>query len=125
MPLYVAIRQVFTLYRPGGCHVKNLGCGIVKSLSEASVQNANNGPSTQLIEATSCIDRSNAMMKAEELCQLSSFQTLTTDKKTLKLPITKEACRKVGGHDRQLKVPANSDLAATHHTACKQCILNA
>ncbi len=48
--------------------VKKLGCGIVKSLSEASVQNANNGPSTQLIEATSCIERSNATMKAEELC---------------------------------------------------------
>jgi hypothetical protein len=38
-----------------------------KSLSEASVKKARNGPSTQLIEATSCVERSNATMKAEEL----------------------------------------------------------
>ncbi len=42
---------------------------LVKSLSEASIQKAQNGPSTQLIEATSCIEieRSNNTMKAEEL----------------------------------------------------------
>jgi hypothetical protein len=33
--------------------VKKWSCGVVISLSEASVQNAQNGPSTQLIEATS------------------------------------------------------------------------
>jgi hypothetical protein len=38
-----------------------------KSLSEASVQKARNGPSTQIIEATSCVERSNSTMKAEEL----------------------------------------------------------
>jgi hypothetical protein len=38
-----------------------------KSLSEASVKKARNGSSTQLIEATSCVERSNATMKAEEL----------------------------------------------------------
>ncbi len=32
-----------------------LSCGVVKLLSEASVQKAQNGPSTQLIEATSCV----------------------------------------------------------------------
>jgi len=37
------------------------------SLSEASVQKSRNGPSNQLIETTSCIERSNATMKAEEL----------------------------------------------------------
>ena len=46
---------------------KKLICGVVKSLSEASVQKAQNGPSTQLIEATSCVERSNATIKAEEL----------------------------------------------------------
>jgi hypothetical protein len=40
--------------------------GIVKSLFEASVQKARNGPSTQLIEVTSCIESSNATIKAEE-----------------------------------------------------------
>jgi archaellin len=30
------------------------------------VQKARNGPSTQLIEATSCVERSNATMKAKE-----------------------------------------------------------
>jgi hypothetical protein len=38
-----------------------------KSLSEASVKKARNEPSTQLIEATSCVESSNATMKAEEL----------------------------------------------------------
>ncbi len=48
--------------------VKKWSCGVVKLLSEASVQNAQNGPSTQLIEATSCVDRLNATMKVEDLC---------------------------------------------------------
>jgi hypothetical protein len=52
----------------------------VKSLSKASVQNAQNGPSTQLIKATSCVERSNTMIKAEELSYFSSYQTLTKDK---------------------------------------------
>ena len=46
---------------------KKSSCGVVKSLSEARVQKAQNRPSTQLIEGASCIDRPNAMMKAEEL----------------------------------------------------------
>jgi hypothetical protein len=47
--------------------VKNRVVALWKSLSEASVQKARNGPSTQLIKATSCIERSNIMMKAEDL----------------------------------------------------------
>ena len=48
---------------------KKTSCGVVKSLSEASVQKAQNGPSTQLIEAeaTSCVERWNATIKAKEL----------------------------------------------------------
>ena len=42
-------------------------CGVVKSLSEASVQKARNRPFTQLSEATSCVERSDATIKAEEL----------------------------------------------------------
>jgi hypothetical protein len=60
--------------------VKNRVVALWKSLFEASVQKAQNGPSTQLIEATSCVERSNATMKAEELNYLSSYQTLRTDK---------------------------------------------
>jgi hypothetical protein len=37
----------------------------VKSIFEASVQKAQNEPSTQLIEATSCVERLNATIKAE------------------------------------------------------------
>jgi hypothetical protein len=44
---------------------KKLSCGVVKSLFEASIKKARNGPSTQLIEATSCLERSNATIKAE------------------------------------------------------------
>ena len=72
MPLDAAIGRVFVPYHPSGCHGhqfwrKKSSCGIVKSLFEASVQNARNGPSTQLIKATSCVERSNATIKAEEL----------------------------------------------------------
>jgi hypothetical protein len=45
---------------------KKLNCGVVKSLFEASIKKAQNGPSTQLIEASSCVERSNATIKAEE-----------------------------------------------------------
>jgi hypothetical protein len=45
---------------------KKSSCGVVRSLFEASVQKARNGPSTQLIEATICVERSNATIKAEE-----------------------------------------------------------
>ena len=72
MPLDATIGQLFTPYRPGGRHGhqfwrKKMRCGIVKLLSKASVQKARNEPSTQLIKETSCIDRSNATMKTEEL----------------------------------------------------------
>jgi len=46
---------------------KKLNCGIVKSLFEASAKKARNGPSSQLIEATSCMEKWNATIKAEEL----------------------------------------------------------
>jgi hypothetical protein len=46
----------------------------------ASVKTAQNSPTTQLIKATSCVERSNATIKAEELSFLSSYHTLTTDK---------------------------------------------
>jgi hypothetical protein len=73
MPLDdAAIGQLFAPYRPHGRHGhrfwrKQMSCGIVKSLFETSVQKARNGPSTQLIEATSCVERSKVAMKAEEL----------------------------------------------------------
>jgi len=47
--------------------VKNRVVALGKSLCfEASVQKARNGPSTHVIEATSCVERSNATIKAEE-----------------------------------------------------------
>ena len=45
--------------------VKKSSCGVV-ILFEASVQKARNGPATQLIEATSCIERWNIAIKAKE-----------------------------------------------------------
>ena len=47
---------------------------------EASIQKARNGPSTQLIKATSCVERSNTMIQAKELSFLSSHQTLAANK---------------------------------------------
>ena len=50
-----------------GFCVKNRVVVLWKLLFEASIQKARNEPSTQLIEATSCVESSNATMKAEEL----------------------------------------------------------
>jgi hypothetical protein len=36
---------------------KKTSCGVVKSLFEASIKKAQNGPFTQLIEAKSCVER--------------------------------------------------------------------
>jgi len=71
MPLDAAIGRLFAPYRPSGCHGhrfrhKKMSCGIVKLLFKASVKKAQNKPSTQLIEATSCVERSNTTIKAEE-----------------------------------------------------------
>jgi len=71
MQLDAATGRVFAPNHTSGRHGhqyrrKKLSCGIVKSLVEASVQKAQNGPSTQLIEATSYKERLNAMIKAEE-----------------------------------------------------------
>jgi hypothetical protein len=73
MPLDAAIGQLFALYCLGGCHGhrfwrKKLSCGIVKLLFGASVKKAQNGPSSLFIEATSCVERSNTMIKAKEHC---------------------------------------------------------
>jgi hypothetical protein len=46
---------------------KKSSFGVVKSLSEASVQKALHRPSTQLIDATTCVERMNATIRAEEL----------------------------------------------------------
>ena len=78
------VGQVFAPYRPGRRHGdrfqrKKLSCGVMKLLSEASVQKAQNKPSTQLLKATSCVERSNATIGAEEFRYISSYQTLTTD----------------------------------------------
>jgi hypothetical protein len=82
MPLDSAIGRLFTPYPPGGRHGhrfwrKKSSCGVVKSLFEASVQKARNGPSTQLIEA------SNTTIYAKEHSYLSSYLTLKTTDKNL------------------------------------------
>ena len=84
MPLGTVIGQIFTPHCPGGyhghqCWHKKLSCGVVALLSKASVQKAQNWPSTQRIEATNYVERSNALIKAEELSNFSGYQTLTTD----------------------------------------------
>ena len=46
---------------------KKSSCGVVKIAFQASVQKAQNGPSTQLIKAMSCVVRSNSTIQAKEL----------------------------------------------------------
>jgi hypothetical protein len=58
IPLNTGIGQVFAPICPGGCHGhqfwhKKSSCGIVKLLSKAIAQKAQNKPSTMLIKATS------------------------------------------------------------------------
>jgi hypothetical protein len=72
MPLDTAIGQVFPRIAPADAvvidfGVKNRVVALWKSLSEASVKKAQNGPSTQLIKAMNCIERSTATMKTDEL----------------------------------------------------------
>jgi hypothetical protein len=85
MPLDAAIRSVFAPNCPDGRHghrfwrIKNWVVVLWKLPFEASVQKAQNGASTQLIKATSCVERPNATIKAEEPRNFSSYQTLITD----------------------------------------------
>jgi hypothetical protein len=60
--------------------VKNRFVALSNCCSKASVQKAQNGPSTQLIVSSSCVERSNTTIKDEESSYFSSYQTLTTDK---------------------------------------------
>jgi hypothetical protein len=73
MPLDAAIGRLFTPCCPGGHHGhqfwrKKLSCGAVKLFFEPSVKKAQNRPSTQLIEETSFVERSNTTIKAKDHC---------------------------------------------------------
>ena len=68
MSLEAAIGQLFASYRPSGRHGhryrrKKLSCGVVKSLFEASIEKARNRPSTQIIEAMSCVEGGKPRLK--------------------------------------------------------------
>jgi hypothetical protein len=65
---------------------KKLSCGIVKSLFEASVQKAQNVTSTQLIKATSCVEKSNPTVAK------STAPNTNNGQKLLKLPSCNKAC---------------------------------
>jgi hypothetical protein len=49
-----------------------MASGIAKLLSKASIQKVQNRPSTQLTQATSCVER-NAMIVVEEISNYSSY----------------------------------------------------
>ena len=88
IPLDAAIGQVFAPYCPGGHYGHQFQCKQIELWHcevafKASVQKAWNGPSTQPIQATSCVERSNAIIKAKALSYLSSYQMLATDKNCL------------------------------------------
>jgi hypothetical protein len=70
-------------------------CDVVKSLLEASVKKVLNRPSTPLIKATSCVERSNTRIKAKEHSKLFSYQTLTTDKNCLSYQSPKKLVEKL------------------------------
>jgi hypothetical protein len=77
MPLDAVIGRVFAPYCLGGrrghqYRHEKLSCCVVKLLFEASIQKAQNRPATQLIKATSCVERSDATIGAEDLSYFSS-----------------------------------------------------
>ncbi len=85
MPSDAAIGQVLPRIAPADVMVINFGSknwvvALWNRCFEASVQKAQNGPSTQLNKATSCIERLNATVQAKELSYISSHQTLTMNK---------------------------------------------
>ena len=72
MPLDATIGEYPPRITPADAMVINFGIRnrvvvLWKSHSEDSVKNTCNGPSTQLIEATSCVEWSNTTMEAEDL----------------------------------------------------------
>ena len=63
--------RIFTPYCPGGRHGhrfrrKKMICRVVEIAFWSYRSKARNGPSTQLIEATRCVERSNLTIKANE-----------------------------------------------------------
>jgi len=60
--------------------VKNQVVALWNCCSKASIQKAQNRPSTQLIEATSWVERWNTTIEAEENSYFSSYQMLPMDK---------------------------------------------
>ncbi len=58
--------------------------GTLKTLVVYENFGAQNGPSTQLIDVTSCVKMWNATIGAEELADISSYQTLSGDKNVVK-----------------------------------------
>ena len=60
--------------------VKNRVVALWNRCFKASIQKAHNGSSTQLIGATSYVERLNVRIEAKYLSYLSSYQTLIIDK---------------------------------------------
>ena len=56
----------------------------MNTLFEASVQKARSGPSTQLIEVTSCAERWNATIKDEEHSNFLDIKSYQSPKKLVK-----------------------------------------
>ncbi len=53
---------------------KKSSCGVLKMLFEASVQKARNGPSTHVIEATSCVENWNATIMAKSTANVLAIK---------------------------------------------------
>ncbi len=108
MPLDAAIGRVlvFTPYRLGGCHGRQfwhtkLSCGVAvitfqSQHSKGTKQTLYSAhQSKKLRRKVECHDESGRTQPTFQLLNANNGHKLQ------KLPITKEACQKVGGHDRQ------------------------
>ena len=86
MPLDAAIGQVFALYCPSRRRGHRLRAQKIElwhcetAVLKLALKRHKTDPLLSSSKATSCVERSNATIQAEELSYLSSRQTLTTDK---------------------------------------------
>ena len=113
-----------------------MSCGVVKLLFEASIQKAQNGPSTQLIEATRCVERSShdKSQRAQITFQLSNANnrhislSYKSPKKLVKNwrswpPIAVMLLTAKDGHDRPLFDKVLWCLVSLLICVCRQCLI--
>jgi hypothetical protein len=99
--------------------VKKQVAGLQNCYFKANIQKAWNGPSTQLIEATSYVEMSNATIETKGLSNFSSYQTLTAGKNWWSTKHQRRSPK--GGWSRTTIAAKPVNLWVLFHTICVSC----